>query len=157
MSGYTEPNGKAEGTPRKLATATQPQFPRTVIGLNWTHCHFGCQFPWCALGLMNWKRLWRNSGICLEGLRKPLKSRTANVRAEILKKHLPNTSLEHYQHANRPGYSSLKINLLIGLCLPACLPAYPPTYLPIPVVPTCSIGHLWNALFHLSFLILDSR
>jgi hypothetical protein len=26
-----------EGTPRKLATATQPQFPRTVISLSWTH------------------------------------------------------------------------------------------------------------------------
>jgi hypothetical protein len=28
---------KGEGTPRKLATATQPQFPRIVISLSWTH------------------------------------------------------------------------------------------------------------------------
>jgi hypothetical protein len=27
----------------------------------------------------------------------------------------------------------------------------------IPVAPTLSIGHPWNALFHSSFLILDSR
>jgi hypothetical protein len=27
----------AEGTPRKLATATQPQFPRTVISLSWIY------------------------------------------------------------------------------------------------------------------------
>jgi hypothetical protein len=28
---------KGEGTPRKLATATQPQFPLTVFSLSWTH------------------------------------------------------------------------------------------------------------------------
>jgi hypothetical protein len=28
---------QAEGTPRELATATQPQFPRIVISLSWTH------------------------------------------------------------------------------------------------------------------------
>jgi hypothetical protein len=36
---------------------------------------------------------------------------------------------------------------------------YPSIYLSIhlPVAPTWSIGHPWNASFHLSFLILDSR
>jgi hypothetical protein len=28
---------KGEGTPRKQTTATQPQFPRTIISLSWTH------------------------------------------------------------------------------------------------------------------------
>jgi hypothetical protein len=36
-SAYGEPNPLGRGTPRKLATATQPQFPRTVTTLSWTH------------------------------------------------------------------------------------------------------------------------
>jgi hypothetical protein len=45
-------NSKGEGTPRKLATATQPQFPRIVISLSWTHViEWSCvtQFPQFAL------------------------------------------------------------------------------------------------------------
>jgi hypothetical protein len=40
----------AEGTPRQLATATQPQFPRTVISLSLTQrqCRF-LRFPQFAL------------------------------------------------------------------------------------------------------------
>jgi hypothetical protein len=30
-------DGKGQGTPRKLATATQLQFPKTVISLSGTH------------------------------------------------------------------------------------------------------------------------
>jgi hypothetical protein len=37
------------------------------------------------------------------------------------------------------------------------LSTYLPTHLPIPAAPTWSIGHPWNASFHFSFLILDSR
>jgi hypothetical protein len=40
-----------------------------------------------------------------------------------------------------------------------CLSIYLSTYLAIfvPVAPTWSIGHSWNASFHFSFLILDSQ
>jgi hypothetical protein len=40
------------------------------------------------------------------------------------------------------------------------LPTYLPTYLSIHLfllLPLCSIGHPWNASFHIGFLILDSR
>jgi hypothetical protein len=64
------------GTPRRVATATQPQFPRIAVILSWTHVsewsstnwgngsavavqlrliailgNCGCQSPWCALAL----------------------------------------------------------------------------------------------------------
>jgi hypothetical protein len=37
------------------------------------------------------------------------------------------------------------------------LPTHLTSHAPIPVAPTWSIGHPWNASFHFSFWILDSR
>jgi hypothetical protein len=49
-------NCRGGGTPRKLATATQPQFPRTVISLSWTHVT-----KWCSV---NWGNCVTVSTIC---------------------------------------------------------------------------------------------
>jgi hypothetical protein len=47
---------QAEGTPWKLATATQPQFPRVVTSLSWTHVT-----EWSS---SNWENYVAVSSIC---------------------------------------------------------------------------------------------
>jgi hypothetical protein len=68
-----------EGTPRKLATATQPQFPLPFPQFALLHSvtcvqlrlitilvSCGCQFPWCALALKG--RVDPRAILRLEGL-----------------------------------------------------------------------------------------
>jgi hypothetical protein len=43
---WTDLDCRAGGTPRHLATATQPRFPRIVISLNWTHVNEWSSANW---------------------------------------------------------------------------------------------------------------